>query len=197
MMFKVFSVVIFSLFTAYLCQGQAAVNNDPPFHKQSFGIQGGLTLLGNPFVLYPAVNLSYSRTILGEKQHQLAVFPQVGVILLPEIENKFLFSASMQYKYVAKKRFEASVYLGLNYQLRQLAYDRYQFEDNELKNKGKSLHQFGPTLGLNIGYKVIKRKNFSISPFVGISLTQLNKNYEPNLFAGYKASATFGITFNK
>jgi hypothetical protein len=196
-MIKVLSIFLLIFFVVFQCQAQATAHEDPPFHRQSFGIQGGLVLLGNPFVLYPAVNLSYSKTILGKKQHQLAVLPQIGVILLPTIETKFLFSASMQYKYVGRKRFEANVFLGLNYQLRQLAYDRYAFEDNTLVNKGSMLHQVGPTIGLNIGYKIIKKNHFSISPFIGISLTQLNKNYEPNLFAGYKPSATFGITFNK
>lgn len=188
---------MFTFFIAHTCRAQEAADNDPPFHRQSFGIQGGLILLGNPFVLYPTVNLAYSKTILGQKQHQLAVLPQIGVILLPDIETKFLFSTAIQYKYVGKKRLETSVFLGMNYQLRRLAYDRYAFEDNILKNKGKSRHQLGPTLGLNIGYKVIKKRNFSISPFMGVSLTKLNKNYPSNLLAGYKPSINLGINFNK
>ncbi len=182
-----------------LCESKAQhkVNDKTLFHSQSIGIQGGLSLLENPFVLYPVVNLSYSKTIFGHKKHQLAILPQVGAIFLPDIETKFLISTSLQYKYISKKRFEANMFLGVNYQLRRLAYDRYQFEDNVLKNKGRSLHQFGPTLGINIGYKVIKKEDFSISPFLGISLTKLNKNYQPNLFIGYKPSLTFGLTFNK
>jgi hypothetical protein len=188
------------LFTFILfCESKAQnkLNDRTSFHSQSFGIQGGLSLLENPFVLYPVVNLSYSRTILGHKRHQLAILPQIGAIFLPEIETKFLISNSLQYKYISKKRFEANIFLGVNYQLRALAYDRYQFEDNVLKNKGKFLHQFGPTLGLNIGYKVIKKQKFSISPLLGISLTKLNKIYQPDLFVGYKPSVTFGLTFNK
>ena len=188
-------IFIFILF----CESKAQdkVNDRTSFHSQSFGIQGGLTLLENPFVLYPTVSLSYSKTILGHKRHQLAFLPQFGAIFLPDIEKKILLSTSLQYKYISKKRFEANIFLGINYQLRRLAYDRYQFEDNTLKNKGKTLHQFGPTLGMNIGYKVIKKTNFSITPFLGISLTKLNKNYQPNLFVGYKPSLTFGLTFNK
>ncbi len=188
------------LFTFILfCESKAQnkLNDRTSFHSQSFGIQGGLSLLENPLVLYPVVNLSYSRTILGHRRHQLAILPQIGAIFLPEIETKFLISNSLQYKYISQKRFEANIFLGVNYQLRALAYDRYQFEDNVLKNKGKFLHQFGPTLGLNIGYKVIKKQKFSISPLLGISLTKLNKNYQPDLFVGYKPSVTFGLTFNK
>ena len=166
-------------------------------HSQSFGIQGGLSLLENPFVLYPTVNLQYSKTIYGKNRHQLAIFPQLGAIYLPRIETKILTSISLQYKYISKKRFEANVFLGINYQLRNLTYNRFEFQDNVLKEKGRFLHQFGPTLGLNIGYKIIKRENFSITPILGISLTKLNKIYQPNLFDGYKPSLTFGITINK
>ncbi len=196
-MVKVLSIFLLTFFVAQKSQAQAATPDDPPFHRQSFGVQGGLILLGNPFVLYPTVSLSYSKTILGHRQHQLAVLPQIGVVLLPTIETKYLFSTALQYKYVGRKRFEASVFLGLNYQLRQLQYDRYAFEDNALVNKGSTLHQLGPTLGLNLGFKALKKRNFSISPFLGISLTQLNKNYQPNLFTGYRPSLNFGITFNK
>jgi hypothetical protein len=196
-MTKDFAFFIFFSFTFYYCNAQKNVKEIPFNHLKSFGIQGGLSLLENPFVLYPTVNLSYSQNILGRNRHQLAIFPQLGAIILPNIENKYLLSTSLQYKYVSKKRFEANTYLGINFQLRRLAYDRYQFEDNKLTNKGKYLHQFGPTMGVNIGYKIIKNSSFSITPFLGISLTKLNKNYNPDLFAGYKPSLTFGLTYNR
>lgn len=190
---------LFLLFFLAFCKSKAqnTAKENPKKNLQSFGIQGGLSLLENPFVLYPTVNLSYSKTILEHNRHQLAVFPQIGAIFLPTIENKYLLSVSLQYKYISKKRFEANFFLGINYQLRRLAYDRYQYEDNELKNKGKNLHHFGPTIGSNIGYKLIKKTTFSITPFLGVSLTKLNKNYKPDLFVGYKPSLTFGITLNK
>lgn len=196
-MSKYFTIFIFFAFTFYTSYAQKNVKKIPSSYLQSFGIQGGLSLLENPFVLYPTVNLLYSKTILGHKRHQLAILPQLGAIILPSIETKYLLSTSIQYKYVSKKRFEANSYLGINFQLRRFAYDRYQFEDNKLTNKGKYLHQFGPTMGINIGYKVIKKSSFSITPFLGISLTKLNKNYIPDLFTGYKPSLTFGITYNK
>ncbi len=191
-------VLIFFIFLTF-CQSYAQNrrNYDDTFHSQSFGIQGGLTLLENPFVLYPIINLSYSRTFMGEERHQLALLPQVGAIILPTIETKFLFSTSLQYKYISRKRFEASAFLGINYQLRKLDYDRYQFENNVLVNKGSLLHQVGPTTGINIGYKIIKKENYSVSPFVGISLTKLNKDYQSEAFTGYKPSVVFGININK
>jgi hypothetical protein len=170
---------------------------EPRKINQSFGLQAGLILLENPFVLYPSVNLSYSRSFMEKGRHQLAILPQLGFITLPTIENKFLFSTSIQYKYVSKKRFEANVFLGLNYQLRQLQYDRYEFDGSALVNKGSFLHQFGPTTGFNIGYKIVKKEHYSISPNIGFSLTKLNKNYQANIFEGYKPSIFIGITINK
>jgi hypothetical protein len=72
-----------------ICQSKAQnkINDKTQFHSQSFGIQGGLSLLENPFVLYPIVNLSYSKTIIGHNRHQLAIFPQLGLIILPAIEK--------------------------------------------------------------------------------------------------------------
>jgi hypothetical protein len=186
---------MFFIFSKIYAQNAGSYKN--AFHCQSFGLQGGLTLLENPFVLYPIINLSYSRTFMGEERHQLAILPQVGAILLPGIETKFLISTSLQYKYISRKRFEASVFLGINYQLRKLDYDRYQFENNMLVNQGSILHQVGPTTGINIGYKIIKKENYSVSPFIGISLTKLNKDYQSEAFTGYKPSFVFGININK
>jgi hypothetical protein len=196
-MIKKLILIVFILFAISKSYAQNAGNYKNSFHSQSFGIRGGLTLLENPFVLYPIINLSYSRTFLGEERHQLALLPQIGVILLPGIENKFLISTSLQYKYISKKRFEADVFLGINYQLRKLDYDRYQFEDNMLVNKGSVLHQVGPTTGINLGYKIIKKENFSVSPFLGISLTKLDKDYQSAVFTGYRPSFVFGININK
>ena len=196
-MLKHFTLSLLLLIVFYEGNSQKITNDKVPFHSQSFGLQGGLSLLENPFVLYPIINLSYSRTFLGEERHQLAVLPQVGAILLPGIETKFLISTSLQYKYISRKRFEANVFLGINYQLRKLDYDRYQFENNVLVNKGSILHQVGPTTGINLGYKIIKKENYSVSPFIGISLTKLDKDYQSAVFTGYRPSFIFGININK
>jgi hypothetical protein len=196
-MTKKLVLIFFMFFTFSKIYAQNAGNYKNAFHSQSFGLQGGLSLLENPFVLYPIINLSYSRTFMGEERHQLALLPQVGAIILPGIETKFLISTSLQYKYISRKRFEASAFLGINYQLRKLDYDRYQFENNVLVNKGSLLHQVGPTTGINIGYKIIKKENYSVSPFIGISLTKLNKDYQSEIFTGYKPSVVFGININK
>jgi hypothetical protein len=181
----------------YNGRAQLKASTQQRFHSQYFGVQVGLTLLENPFVLYPVTNLCYSKTIVGRERHQLAVLNQFGAIFLPDIETKILMSSSFQYKYISKKRFEANVFLGINYQLRRLAYNRYEYVGNALKNKGGYEHQCGPTSGLNVGYKIIKKKRYSITPTFGVSLIKLNRIYHPNLFIGYKPSAVFGLTFNR
>ncbi len=184
-------------FVFYTCKAQNEESALKPIQKHSFGVQGGLTLLENPFVLYPNINLSYAKTIEGNKRHRLALLYQLGAIFLPDIETKFLFSVAAQYKYVSPRRFEANLFFGLNNQLRMLSYDRYQFDGNMLNNKGRYLYQIGPIAGLNIGYKVVKKEKFSLAPFFGISLTKLNKNYQPSLFTGYKPNFSFGVVLNK
>jgi hypothetical protein len=192
---------IFPLLTGVLMMVQLHAQNRQPAERrpqtQGFGLHAGLILLENPFVLYPFVNVSYAKTVLGSGRHQLALQPQLGVVFLPGIENRFLFSVSAAYKYVSKARFEAGVYGGLNYQLRRLAYDRYAFENGGLKNKGRNLHQVGPLVGFNLGYKIIKKQNYSISPVLDISFIKLNKNYTPDFFAGYKPVVSFGFNLNK
>jgi hypothetical protein len=191
-MLKPVAVSLLLLFISAGINGQSLSRGNIPVHEQSFGIQGGFILLENPFVLYPVINLSYSRTVWVQGRHQFLVMPQAGIILLPGIENKFLFSLSAQYKYVSEKRFEASLFAGMNYQLRQLKYDRYEFDGSGLKNKGNYLHQFGPVAGISAGYKLIKRKKFSISPQVHFSFIKLNKNYANGLLQGYKPFLSFG-----
>jgi hypothetical protein len=196
MLKKCFALCLLMLL-AFLVKAQVAPKRNSYFHTRCIGVQGGLSLLENPFVLYPSVNLNYSRTVLGTGRHQLAVYPQLGVILLPGVETKLFFSVSLQYKYVSAKRLEASFFGGFNYQQRWLAYNRYAFENNELKNKGRLRHQFGPVAGLNIGYKIIKKENYSLSPFMSFSVIKLNKNYQSALFAGYKPVVSFGLNLNK
>jgi hypothetical protein len=194
---KYFFAVLFGFLFLKDSKAQKKEDQANTIHKNSFGLQAGLTLLESPIVLYPAIHLSYAKTIAGKKKHRLAILYQLGGIFLPEIETKLLFAIAAQYKYISQKRFEAHVFFGLNNQLRILAYDRYQYEGNALKNKGKHLFQLGPTLGINLGYKIIKRENLSVVSFAGISLTQLNKNYQPNFISGYKPGIAIGFTINK
>lgn len=171
--------------------------NDGKGKPESFGLQGSLYLLEHPLGFYPGITLSYSKYVTGNNIHQLAVSPQFGLLIIPDVENKYIITAAFQYKYIAKKRVEANVFIGGNYILTRLAYDRYKYEDAEFKNKGNLLHKFAPSAGFNIGYKVIKRKSFSISPQLGLTVIKLNKSYTNSFFSGYKPSFNAGINLNK
>ena len=181
----------------YGLKAQDANDSIVSTRDESYGIQYNPYLLEPPVYFYNGFTISYSKKIVGEKRVQLFVSPQIGRINIPNVEKKIIFSGILQYKYVSKKRFEASVSLGLNYILTRLDYDRYEYENNVFTNKGKLLHQIAPSTGFNVGYKVIKRQKFSLSPFVGVSIIKLNKTYQPNLFAGYKPDIIIGINLNR
>jgi hypothetical protein len=161
--------------------------------RQYFGIHAGLTLLEAPVVFYPNIGVSYSKTFYGKGIHQLAFHPQFQFITLPSIEQKFLFSGNLEYKFQPKWRFEAGLFAGINYQLRKSEYDRYEYQENQLENIGKIRHQAGPILGVQLGYKLFKRTNFSLSPNLGFSLTKLRNSYTHKLSEGYVPTLSLGI----
>jgi hypothetical protein len=176
------------------CQESGDLRNK--FPEQYFALQGGLTLLEAPVIFYPNIGISYSKTLLGKGIHQLAINPQVQLISIPTIESKFLLSANAEYKLQTKWRLEVNVFVGLNYQLRRFAYDRYEFKDGELENVGNLKHQIGPTLGSHLGYKILRRKNFSLSPYIGVSLTKLRNSYTNSFTEGFVPTAFFGLKLN-
>ena len=163
------------------------------FPTQYITLHRGTTLLDN---VYPNIGISYSRTLIGKGVNQLAINPQFQLIRLPDVENKFLMSINLEYKLQTKWRLETNIYIGINYQLRRLAYDRYEYKDGSLKNIGNLRHQVGPTLGLQLGYKAFSRKAFSLSPFLGFSLTKLRNSYTHTFTDGFVPTAFLGLKFN-
>ncbi|MBY0479084.1 MAG: hypothetical protein K2Q24_15660 [Chitinophagaceae bacterium] len=164
---------------------------------QTFGIHGSLFLLEHPLGFYPGITFTYSKYVTGSNRHQIAVAPQFGLLVIPDVENKYIFTVALQYKYASKKRFEASASIGANYILTRLAFDRYEYEGTEFKNKGNLLHKIAPSAAFSVVYKIIKKKKFSISPQLGVSVIKFNKSYTNNLFTGYKPSFNIGININK
>jgi hypothetical protein len=189
-------MMVFSLInlTQVLSQTNGENSKYPP--QQYYSIQAGLTLLEAPIVFYPNIGLSYSKTFYGNRDHQLAFNPQFQFITLPSIEHKYLLSGNLEYKFQPKWRFEVNVFAGINYQLRKNLYDRYEYKNNQLENVGKIRHQIGPTLGLQLGYKIFRRTNFSISPNLGFSLTKLRKSYINKWNEGFVPTLSFGIKLN-
>jgi hypothetical protein len=195
---KIYLFLLVNIFFQHIyCQGNGDVQHK--FSQQYFSLQGGLTLLEVPAVFYPNIGISYSKTILGKSVHQLAVNPQLQFISLPSIENKFLLSANAEYKLQTKWRFEFNVFVGVNYQMRRFAYDVYEFKDSSLQNVGNIKHQIGPAVGIHLGYKILRRKKYSIGPFIGVSLTKLRNSYNNSFKEGFVPTAFFGakLNFNK
>lgn len=184
------SLIILSYKYGY---SQDITSTNQQYPSQYISLQGGLTLLEAPVVFYPNIGISYSKTLLGKGVHQLAINPQFQFISLPTIESKFLLSANAEYKLQTKWRLEINVFVGLNYQLRRFAYDRYEFKDGKLENVGNLRHQVGPTLGTHLGYKILRRKNYSISPYLGFSLTKLRNSYTNSFTEGFVPSAFLGL----
>jgi hypothetical protein len=189
-----FLILVITFCQHIYCQESGDLRNK--FPKQYISLQGGLTLLEAPVIFYPNIGISYSKTLLGKGVHQLAINPQFQFISLPTIENKFLLSANAEYKLQTKWRLEINVFVGLNYQLRRFAYDRYEFKDGKLENVGNLKHQIGPTFGSHLGYKILRRKTFSLSPYLGFSLTKLRNSYTNTFTEGFVPTALLGFKLN-
>jgi hypothetical protein len=193
---KIILAISFLAITCQFSYCQSAYDSNTRFPKQYVALQGGLTLLEAPAVFYPDIGISYSRTFMGKGVHQLSLHPQFHLITLPAIEKKFLLSANAEYKLQTNWCLEANFFVGLNYQLRKLAYDRYEYKQGKLENIGSVIHQFGPTFGSHLGYKILARRTFSLSPYIGISLTKLRNSYTHTFTEGFIPSAFFGLKFN-
>lgn len=196
---KSFLLICFALsvFFAKLNAQTAESGSEAKSKPQTFGINGSLYLLEHPLGFYPGISFSYSKYVTGSNRHQIALAPQFGLLIIPDVENKYIFTVALQYKYASKKRFEAFASIGANYVLTKLAFDRYEYEGTEFKNKGNLLHKIAPSAAFGVGYKIIKKKRFSISPQLGLSVIKFNKSYTNSLFSGYKPSFNIGITINK
>jgi hypothetical protein len=190
---QLFFVFLFHLTLCLNCQA-----SDTLWVKKykSFGIQSNTFLIDHPLFFNRGTSMFYSHDFLVKKKNHLAISPQVGFLKILEIEQKFIFTAALQYKYIGKKRFEASAFIGANYILSKLDYDLLEYEGNSLVNKGNAQYHFGPSAGITFGYKVWKRKHYSISPFVGLSVIQFGQNYRPSLFKNYKQSLNIGLNIN-
>jgi hypothetical protein len=194
MVFRPFFILVFAF-----CHNAAhsqTIDADSGSPRQYFSLQGGLTLLEAPVVFYPNVGINYSKTIWGKKTHQLAINPQFQFITIPKIEQKFLLAATAEYKFQPKWRFEASVFAGVNYQLRKFNYDRLAFQNGNLENIGSVKHQVGPVLGFHLGYKIFRKNAYSISPYFGFSLTKLRDSYTNTFTDGFVPTAFLGIKAN-
>ncbi len=163
----------------------------------SLSVERRSFLLGHPLVFNGGWNVAFCKTFYGNEKHQLVFFPQIGYISEKNIQTRFIVNASVMYRFNSPKRFEAAVFLGANYILSRLAYDNYEYENNILVNKGKYSSWVAPSAGFRVGYKFVKKENYSLSPFIGFSTLRLNKSYVNSLIEGFKLAFSIGITYNR
>lgn len=141
-------------------------------------------------------NAFYSWQILGNRKHQISVSPQIGYISDPGIQTRLLQTVSIDYTLNLSKRLELGAFVGLSHVLTKLAFDRYEYNENgDFENQGKFRGQLSPSYGGRIGWKVIKRDNFSVSPYVGLSFIKLDRTYNGNI-QGFKRASSVGLIFN-
>lgn len=134
--------------------------------------------------------------MLGNNKHQLYISPQIGYIADPGIQTRVLHTVSVDYNFNLSKRFEFGAFVGLSHVITRLAFDRYDYSDNgDFVNEGKFRGQLSPSYGGRVGWKLIKRDHFSISPYVSLSSIKLDRSYDGSIL-GFKRSSAVGLTFN-
>ncbi|MEO6684781.1 MAG: hypothetical protein ABIN24_02410 [Dyadobacter sp.] len=79
--------------------------------------------------------------------------------------------------------------------LTKLAFDRYEHNKNgDFENKEKFRGQLSPPYGGKIGWNLIERVNYSISPNAALSFIKLDRSY--GNIKGFKRSASIGLTLH-
>jgi hypothetical protein len=194
----IFFLFIFSIQLLSAAYGQTTVEKSPRQKShESFSLIGSLYLLEHPLSFYPGGTIVYAKKIGGSETHQIRLSPQLGFVSVPDVETKFIVTTALQYAYRPKAAFVADVYIGINYILSRLAYERYEYVNTELVSKGNTLHQWGPSAGINLGFQFFRKRKYSIGPMLNLGLTRFNKSYTNNFFEGYKTNIGLGITINK
>ncbi|HEV7381742.1 MAG TPA: hypothetical protein VGN64_18225 [Dyadobacter sp.] len=141
-------------------------------------------------------NVFYAWKMLGNRRHQVCLSPQIGYISDPGIQTRVLQTVAVEYGLNSSKRFELGVSVGLSHVLTKLAFDRYEYNDNgDFVNEGRFRGQLSPSFRGRIGWKMIKKDHFSISPYVGLSFIKLDRSYNGSIL-GFKRSSSVGLTFN-
>jgi hypothetical protein len=193
-----FLLFIFSILLSTAALGQTTAESIPQQKShESVSIIASLYLLEHPLAFYPGGTIVYAKKIGGSETHQIRLSPQLGFVSVPDVETKFIVTTALQYAYRPKAAFVADVYVGINYILSRLAYERYEYMNAELVSKGKTLHHWGPSVGMNLGFQFFRKRKYSIGPMLNLGLTRFNKSYTNNFFEGYKTNIGIGITVNK
>lgn len=194
-LFAIFFLLVFISIHSEAQESQGQINGRQKFglEYKSYGIgvagtKGGRNREG--------FNAFYCWQILGNNKHQISISPQIGLLLDPNIQTRLLQTVSIDYNLNISKRLELGAFIGISHVLTKLAFDRYEYNDKgELENMGKFRGQLSPSFGGRIGWKVIRRSNYSISPYAALSFIKLDRSYDGSIL-GFKRSASIGLTYN-
>jgi len=194
------SLVIFIITLQVNIRSNAQKSEDYSAGKQKFGLEYksyGIGMFGTKEGRgRRGLNAFYSWQMLGNYRHQVYISPQIGFVLDPGIQTRLLQTVSIDYNLNLTKRLELGAFIGVSHVLTKLAFDRYEYNKNgDFENRGKFRGQLSPSYGAKIGWKLIKKANYSISPYAALSFIKLDRSYNGNI-QGFKRSASIGLTLN-
>lgn len=194
------SLVIFFLLIHVSIRSNAQKSQGLTASQQKFGLEYksyGIGVLGSEKGRgRKGFNAFYSWRLLGKNRHQVYISPQIGFVFDPDIQTRLLQTVSIDYNLNLSKRLELGAFFGVSHVLTKLAFDRYEYNTNgDFENKGKFRGQLSPSYGGKIGWKLIKKANYSISPYAALSFIKLDRSYNGNI-QGFKRSASIGLTLN-
>lgn len=194
------SLAIFIIVLHISIRSSAQKIDDHTVHKQKLGLEyktyGIGVLSSKEGRERKGLNAFYSWQILGSNKHQVSVSPQIGFVFDPGIQTRLLQTVSIDYNFNLSKRLELGAFFGVSHVLTKLAFDRYEYnKKGDFENRGKFRGQLSPSYGGKIGWKLIKKANYSISPYAALSFIKLDRSYNGNI-QGFKRSASIGLTLN-
>jgi hypothetical protein len=194
---KVFTFCI--LLLQFNITSKAQKTEDDRITKQKFGLEYKSYAIGNGTEAGPfrkGLNVFYSWKIAGNTRHQIYISPQIGYLADPGIQTRLLQTVSLDYNLNVTKRLELVAFFGFGHILTKLNFDRYEYNQNgDFENKGKFHGQLSPSYGGRIGWKLFKRANYSITPYVGLSSIKIDRSYNGTI-KGFKGATSVGLTFN-
>lgn len=194
------SLVFFFLLLHVSIRSNAQKSEVLTTSKQKFGFEYksyGIGVLGSEKGRgRKGFNAFYSWQLLGNNRHQVYISPQIGFVFDQDIQTRLLQTVSIDYNLNLSKRLELGAFFGISHVLTKLAFDRYEYNKNgDFENKGKFRGQLSPSYGGKIGWKLIKKANYSISPYAALSFIKLDRSYNGNI-QGFKRSSSIGLTLN-
>jgi hypothetical protein len=196
-MAKAVSIVTFLFqLSALYAQAQIDASSLKSKEVESISVQFDNHLFGHPFLFKKGTSISSFHSVWKRKNHNMSVSPRIGWISLPNVENKFFITPTINYQFLTK-RFYSNIGIGVIYTASVLNYDRYEYINGVFTKQSSVLHNLGTSAHLNLGYNLYFIKKISISPYLGFASTQFYKGYTSKFLEGHKPSISFGVNISK